>query len=272
MQDTPPISETPLISETSLAKLEPSSILIQILKEARDLQAEGRRMLTVFDLDSTLFDLTLRISIILDSFAKNPEMLERYPSEIAQMKNTQVLPTDWDIQESLDRVGLMRDEYASFSEAIHQHWAHYFFSDSHLEHDVPLPGAVRFVLTLRGFGADVMYLTAREEERMINGTRLSLAQHGFPVSDTNSRLVLKPRTAKDDAQFKVDVLKKEVDAYARIWFFENEPVNLNLTAKQLPQVGLVFLDTTHSRKEEVDETLARIPHFDVELADLLSLG
>lgn len=264
MQDTPRLD--------SIDRASPPSVLIQILKEARDLRASGQRMLAVFDLDSTLFDLTLRISMILDSFAKIPEMLERFREEIKIMEAAQVLPTDWGIQESLDRVGLTREKFTAFSAALHQHWARYFFSDSHLSHDVPLPGAVRFVLTLRGFGAEVMYLTAREEAPMLEGTKASLLQHGFPLSETNSRLVLKPNRELDDAQFKVDVLKVELANYDRIWFFENEPVNLNLTAKQLPEIGLVFLDTTHSRREEVHQSLARIPHFDVEVSDLLSLG
>ena len=38
---------------------------------------------------------------------------------------------------------------------------------------------------------------------------------------------------------------------SKIYFFENEPVNVNLIGKALPEVRLFFLDTTHSRREEV---------------------
>ena len=248
-----------------------SSILLQILNEAKEHRLSGKRLLAVFDLDSTLFDLTLRISLIVDSFAKSESARVRFPQECKAIEAAQIMPTDWGIQESLDRVGLTRAEYPEFSEALHRHWMQLFFSNDYLKHDIPLPGALRFVLTLRGFGADVMYLTGRDIPRMLQGTEESLKQHGFPINDLNSKLVLKPEAGMDDAEFKVEVLEKLVGTYDRIWLFENEPVNLNLMAERCPEVELVFLETTHSRQQQASETLARIAHFEVDVADFLSL-
>ena len=257
---------------TPTPSVPPHSILLQILNEARECQSQGRKLLAAFDLDSTLFDLTLRISMIVESFVTDSTCNARFPKECALARSAQVLSTDWGIQESMDRVGLTQAAAPDFAQALHDHWVKLFFSSHYLKHDTPLPGALRFVLTLRAFGADVMYLTGRDIPRMLEGTRESLRQHGFPIDDLNAKLVLKPEARLDDAQFKVDVLEAASKSYDRIWLFENEPVNLNLMAKQCPEIGLVFLETTHSGREQAGSALARIPHFEVDVADFLLLN
>ena len=233
-----------------------------ILHEAKAHALKASPFLAVFDLDSTLFDLTLRVSQIVDEFAESPLYRERFPKECADLKRIEILATDWGIGEGLVRLGLQQEKCAEFWKALHDHWAAAFFSNDYLHHDEPLPGAVEFVLELRKLGAHIMYLTGRDIPRMYEGTEKSLLARGFPVDPVDARLVLKPEAPLDDARFKVDVLKEAEKTYDRIWLFENEPVNTNLVAKECPRIGIVFIETTHSGREQPDPSVAKIAHFD----------
>ena len=113
-----------------------------------------------------------------------------------------------------------------------------------------------------------MYLTGRDVPRMSEGTERSLKNHAFPLDGQVSRMVLKPQANLDDAEFKLEVIRDCESRYDRIWLFENEPVNLNLIARECPQVGLVFIDTTHSGREELQPVLDRIAHFECDLEEL----
>jgi hypothetical protein len=248
------------------------SILTRILDEATLAKHGGEPFLAVFDLDSTLFDLTLRISKIVEDFWKNAAHRELFPKECEALKSFVLYSHDWGLSEALARVGLDQPHHAEFLRLLHQHWADCFFSGSHLHHDEPLPGALEYVQALLKTGAHIMYLTGRDVPRMMEGTLRILRERGFPVDDHGVETILKPDAAMDDARFKADVLAEAAIKYGKIWLFENEPVNLNLVAKELPQIGLVYIESTHSGREQVAETLARIKHFEVESTEFENYG
>lgn len=241
-------------------------VLTRILREAWDYQSSGHKFLAVFDLDSTLFDLTLRVAAILDDFTLEPANLSRFPTECDLLKKVQIRPTDWGLEEPLKRVGLTTRSF--FFHALYDHWAKGFFSGDYLDRDEPLPGAVTYVEELHQAGAQIMYLTGRDVPRMQDGTAESLRSHGFPMDHDCVELVLKPQAHLDDAHFKLEVLKKAEAHYDRIWLFENEPVNLNLIGKECPEIGLVFIDTVHSGREDLKGVLDTITHFEVDLEEL----
>jgi hypothetical protein len=248
------------------------SVLARILDDAALAQKNRTRFLAVFDLDSTLFDLTLRISKIIEDFWKNPANCTKYPAECESLKKFVLYPHEWGIMEGLNRVGLGRPEYFEFQRAVHEHWAACFFSGSHLHHDEPLPGARDYVKALLKTGAHIMYLTGRDIPRMMEGTVRVLKEQGFPVDEPNVEVVLKPEADMDDARFKADILKISDANYETIWLFENEPVNLNLVAKELPKIGLVFIESTHSGREQVGHALDRIKHFEVDANEFEHYG
>jgi hypothetical protein len=235
------------------------TILHTILEEVENSKL---KVLTVFDLDSTLFDLTLRISRIVDAFALDPQHRVKFPRECAGLANVKILPTDWGLGEPLSRAGLPSSHSSAFFQALHGFWSECFFSNGYLHHDEPLPGAVEYVKRIRKSGGEIMYLTGRDTERMLEGTELSLRQQGFPL-EKGAELVLKPRAEMDDAWFKVDILKELAPRFDQIWLFENEPVNLNLCAKECPRVGLVFIETTHSGREQITVPVHRIRDFNI---------
>jgi hypothetical protein len=249
------------------------SPLVSILEEAWSFSQQNRPFLAVFDLDSTLLDLTLRVSTIVDDFAEDPVCQAAHPEECRQLKNVKILPTDWGLETPLRRAGMKPE--GKFFQALQHYWHERFFSDSHMKHDEPLPGAVEYVQELHLSGAHIMYLSARDIPRMGAGTEISLQENHFPLAPGTAEIVLKPEIEMDDAQFKLEVLQGIEHKYERIWLFENEPVNINLIAKHCPQIGMVFIESTHSGREQVSvnledkwqDELHSIRHFEVNLAE-----
>lgn len=245
-----------------------SQVLDAILAEIRSTCAAGgpllsHRPLLVFDLDSTLFDLTLRVTAILEHFAAIEKNQARFPDLCEMLLKAEIRRSDWGLREPLARLGLHENEHREFFEAVHTHWAGGFFSNDYLDRDFPLPGAVEFVQMGIKSGADVLYLTGRDTARMQAGTVKSLAAHGFPNDGARARLGLKPDSRLDDAEFKADVIAALATNHRPIWLFENEPVNINAVLRRTPDVGIVFIDTCHSGQEEVKTALAKIQHFEV---------
>jgi hypothetical protein len=239
--------------------------LSQILKEISN-QPPGTS-LVVFDLDSTLFDLAIRVTAILDQYARVPENCARFPLECEALKRVEIRKGDWGLTEPLERLGIRSSSHPEFVRDVQDAWAKGFFSNRFLQHDLPLPGAVQFVRDVMSAGANIVYLTGRDIPRMETGTRQSLIETGFPLNDQSARMVLKPVAGMDDAAFKVDEIASYQNKYQQIWLFENEPVNINAVSKHCPQVKMVFVDTCHSGLEEVHESISKIPHFEIAVTE-----
>lgn len=244
-------------------------VLTRILEEAWQFSQAGRPFLAVFDLDSTLFDLTLRVAAIVDEFAEDPLERARFPNECEKLKLVEILTSDWGLEGPLGRVGLPTD--GAFFKALNDYWYECFFSNEYLAHDEPLPGAVEYVQELHLAGAHLMYLSGRDIPRMAPGTEASLRAHRFPLAPETAEIVLKPRADMDDAFFKLGVLQEIEHRYERIWLFENEPVNINLIGRECPEIGMVFIESTHSGREQLNRTLHSIRHFEADLADFRRL-
>lgn len=233
--------------------------LRRILDEAQQLQSTTS--LAVFDLDSTLFDVKARLEKVLMNFANEPEYQTRFPEQIKYFKNIQILKQDWGIKNVLIRAGL-EGHHHQFQNTVRDYWIKHFFSNELLVHDTPYAGAVEFVQNIAQTATEVVYLTGRDVHRMGQGSKKSLVDWGFPLDEMKQRLVLKPQKEMDDALFKRDWFKNlEKNKYSKIWFFENEPVNINLIRKVCPDVEIVFFDSTHSGVDEAPDDIPRILHF-----------
>lgn len=236
-------------------------ILRQILVRAKRAQEETRPSLAVFDLDSTLFDVLPRVQRVIDDFARDPAMRARFPESVEILKNAKTERSDWGLKNAVMRAGL-----ASHSEEFHQalkdFWLTSFFSDEYLEYDVPYDGAVQYVEALWRAGVDIAYLTGRDVARMGKGTVDVLRKWKMPLDKERTELVLKPAKGMDDAEFKRDWFAAiPSDKYAHIWFFENEPVNIHALRAHLPNIEVIFFDSTHSGKGPVPKDLPTIMHF-----------
>ncbi|MGZ3691965.1 MAG: HAD family hydrolase, partial [Pseudobdellovibrio sp.] len=145
-------------------------------------------------------------------------------------------------------------------QSVRDFWSTRFFSNEYLHYDVPYLGAISFVQDLADTGCEIFYLTGRDRVRMLDGTIEVLKKWGFPYKREN--LFLKPEKGLDDELFKLEWFNSlNHSLYKNVFFFENEPVNINAIVKACPEVDVIFLDTTHSRKEQITAPLKQIKNF-----------
>lgn len=236
-------------------------LLRQILVKIEEFQNQGLRSLAVFDIDSTLFDVSPRVERIIQDFASEPEFKGKFPEQVQILRDIRTYRKDWGFKNALERAGL-DGKHPELQAALHDYWYERFFSNEYLQYDLPYDGAVEYVNTVANLGAEIVYLTGRDITRMGSGSALTLKQAGFPLDDHQSRLVLKPHKSMDDAEFKTDWFAcLPNQKYADVWFFENEPVNIHHLRQRLPQVNVVFFQSTHAGKAPDPEDIPRIMHY-----------
>ena len=227
-----------------------------LIEVADDVGALGSRAAVVFDLDSTLFNVSPRTKWILRELAKDPGFQARFAHEAEVLSRAEVLPTDWGVREVLVRHALDGSSL-EFFETVRDYWHTHFFASHSLVQDEIYPSANEYVNHLAGLGAHIMYLTGRSEAAMRQGTLEGLRHWRFPLA-AESDLMMKPLEVETDEGFKAEVLQKIVPSFERVWLFENEPVIINEVRKRLPLVRVVFMDSTHARRSEAPTDLLRI--------------
>lgn len=212
------------------------------------IRIKTKRPLAVFDLDSTLYNVSIRTQKIVMDFTEVKEFQRSYPAEVEFLKSLKVSHREWGLKESLQRAGLKSNE--RFYKTLRDFWSKHFFSSPYLDYDVPYDGASEYVNALKNEGIQIKYLTGRDEQNMFQGTVKSLKQHNFPLDDVKKQLIMKPlKGSIEDEDFKAEKFKDLVKLSKDIWFFENEPLIIKKVSEQFPHVKIVWIDTTHSRRE-----------------------
>ncbi len=224
-------------------------LLEQILKETVTSKSSGSRLKAIFDLDSTLFDVSPRITKILHDFAELPEIKTQYAQEAALLRTVKPHVGDYGVKRTLARYGFNIAPTEEFVRLLVEFWKKGFFANQYLKYDIPYEGAVEFVNDLYNLGADIYYLTGRDIPRMHQGSVESLKQWNFPLDNDHANLILKPNTGIEDFNFKKDFFMKMDHSTGPVWFFENEPINIRLVLENCPHIKLVYLDTVHSETE-----------------------
>jgi hypothetical protein len=242
-------------------ELHAKDALINIMNKATQAQSNAQKCLAVFDLDSTLFDVTPRIEKILQNFIREPEIQSRFPANCKAIKEVEIYRTDWGIRDALIRAGL--DGHSpDFHEVIKTYWRKHFFSNEYLHYDSVYDGAVEYVTALYERQVDIVYLTGRDVARLGRGTIDVLNKWNFPMDPTHAQTILKPHMDMDDAQFKSDYFATLPDGkYEYIWLFENEPTNIRVVRKEHSHIEVIFFDSTHSGLHEAPVDLPKIMHY-----------
>ncbi|MFN8791923.1 MAG: HAD family hydrolase [Bdellovibrionales bacterium] len=234
--------------------------LVSSLEEDR---RQGRAVLAVFDLDSTLFDVSPRLQKILEDLRDHPELVLRFPETLPLLKNVKTLRSDWGIKSALSRVFSGQPPGHEFHKFAREFWAKSFFTNEYLQYDHPVEGAVDFVNHVHQLGLQIAYLTGRDWGRMGPGTVEVLKKWNFPVpNEQDVRLAMKPVAGSDDSEFKSGwFMNIKPHDYTRLLFFENEPVILHNVMKDHPEIEIFFLETTHSGRAQPHENWHKIPNF-----------
>ncbi len=227
------------------------AILEHVLERIRSFRTPTQDIVCIFDLDSTLYDLTDRKQQIVLSYLKIAEKLSKFPNECDRLKHIQVHKNEFGIDEALSRVGLTQAQQPAFYEDVYKYWEFYFFHNDFLRYDVTIDGAVEYVRKVDALGAQVIYLTGRDEPRMGEGTLASLKASGFPLEKNSIQICMKPHSKVEDHDFKLDFMNSLEENFKEVWLFENEPVNINLIEKHFPATRFVFIDTNHCGRETI---------------------
>jgi hypothetical protein len=194
----------------------------------------------VFDLDGTLFDNRPRTRAILSELAE--VWRTRYPEAGARLLRLPEIEMAYLLTDTLNRLGLTDAERVAEAQVF---WRDRFFADEHLQHDVPLAGAVEFAKDCYEAGAILVYLTGRDLPLMGIGSFRSLRDHGFPIGVPGTELVLKPDAAMADEAFKRLEAPKLARVGSIVASFDNEPGNCNTILAQNPHCQSILVDTQH---------------------------
>lgn len=248
-------------------------VLEELAQKAELYRARGLNPLVIFDLDDTLYNGRSRKLRALAEVVRSGTIAREFPAEAArveQLLGTMTDPHAWNLPPDVEALAqslsayttaeLLRElhlENAEFLAAIDKPLMKLFFSSEFAALDSPLPGAVAYVQKLVAHGAEIVYLTGRDEPLLGDGTRASLRRHGFPLDHVSSRLVLKPVFEMDDAEFKARALTEIATQGEVIAGFENEPANINVFQARFPHLIPVFVDSSHSLKPDVPHISAR---------------
>ncbi len=234
---------------------------INILEDLLKLtESHGPEVLVVFDLDSTLYDVSPRITKIIHDFANEPQWQKLYPEECKRLSTVKLERGDWGIKKTLERQGFTTKDM-KLIEAVRDYWFLHFFGNEYLKYDKPYEGAVKYAKDLAQRGATIRYLTGRDQHRMGEGTITSLKQWDFPLSNNMQELILKPHKELIDHDFKRDWFRDVLHQnYKHTWFFENEPLNIEVLINEptLSHIDIIFFDSTHSGRAEAPHHLPKI--------------
>jgi phosphoserine phosphatase len=225
------------------------------LQEISQFVASHKRVAVVFDLDSTLFCVSPRTQAILRQLGNQEEFGTKHAELAETLKEIEVLPTDWGIRQALERAKAKGSH--ELLREIRNYWGQHFFANHFLDRDLIYPAANEYVRHLKRLGAEIIYLTGREDSRMREGTERMLKHWGFPLV-SSSDLLMKPSEVQTDEGYKVTALKELISRYAYIWFIENEPLIINEVRASLPQIRIVFMNSVHSGKAEPPTDLPTI--------------
>lgn len=223
-----------------------------------------KRPLVLLDLDSTLYEVAPRSLKILKEWLETSPAI---PTELrTALEDLKLYQMGYSVKDTLRNIGfpVKTPEFEKIAEDIKVFWWDRFFTSNYLLHDCPYPGAVEYANALYDAGADLCYLTGRDNTRMRKGTEQNLVRDGFPYFTQGTRLIMREHAHWSDALHKTHQIQLLSNESHLVASFENEPINLVEMSKIAPQALHVFVDTVCSDTlVELGQNLYRIKGFEL---------
>lgn len=215
----------------------------------------------VFDIDSTIFNVSPRNQDIFDLFCSIYS--SQHPILHKLSSNIRLKYTDWGLEPYISTIQNLSAPLESRSELknlARSFWKKHFFAGTFLHSDEPYKGVERFIHWLHQKGAQILYLTGRDDHRMRQGTLLQLKHWNLPLENDND-LITKPHKGLIDGNYKSSELKKIFNLFPDhpLFFFDNEPsVFEHCTFPSQPHYTPVFIESTHSSRSQVKDSWLKL--------------
>jgi predicted secreted acid phosphatase len=194
--------------------------------------------LVSFDLDSTLFDNRPRQLAILAEFAQSKGL-----TGVEKLQPERI--DGWRTAEEIAALGGAAGREQELMAEFKAFWKGRFFTSEVCRHDLPLPGAPEYVLSVAGSGARVVYLTGRHED-MREGTVKSLSAARFP----DAHLLMKPTFQMNDTEWKEVAVTRMREMGTVVAAFDNETTHVNRLRSAFPAATVVWIRTDGSPDAE----------------------
>jgi len=219
---------------------------------------EQKKPLFVFDLDSTIFNVSPRNQAIFDLYLslniKNNEELLKFNSK------TKLTAQDWGLDPYTDLLGgpesLLRKQAIIF-------WRKHFFAGTFLPTDRPYPYAVESIKKMADRGAHIKYLTGRDNFRMREGSLAQLKHWGLPLKK-DSDLITKPHKGMSDGPYKKEALEGLLNCFhdSKVFFLDNEPAVIDhCLFPNVERYKVVYIESTHSHRSAPRKDWAHLDAF-----------
>ncbi len=215
------------------------TILEQIITKINSSVSAGLRPIVILDVDDTLVDCRHRKLAVIRDFSKTPP-LNPLKEQLAHISLSQI---SYRVVHCLQNLGINDPRLA---DELFQFWLSRYFTTPYLINDIAFPGAAEFVTKLVHHGAHIVYLTARDQPGMGEGTDKFLHQSSFPYPHPQAVLMMKPDISQPDAAFKQSILPEIARKGEVIASFENEIAHLNHMADFFPQALMIWRDTQYA--------------------------
>jgi phosphoglycolate phosphatase-like HAD superfamily hydrolase len=203
--------------------------------------------LVVLDLDSTLYEVAPRTMKIISEWIESSEA-QPFTAVRDRLKTLKETDLGYSLRDTFRAVGLSLDDPQAFRawESAKKFWVARFFRSAYVRYDRPYRGAAEFTRQLHAQGAEIVYLTGRDEPNMGDGTRENLIRDGFPWQVERTILMTKPNIEMTDLAHKRSAGLEIRERGTLIASFENEPVNLVALYELFPKAMHVFVETVCS--------------------------
>ncbi len=243
----------PTSGVVAISPAETSKLLGAIIVAAKE---HAPKSIVAFDLDSTLLNNSPRQSQILREYGKSAGVEPLCQSAPAHWDS-------WDFKAPMVRAGLSEFQAADHLEPFTEFWRRRFFTSEYCQVDVATPGAPEFVNELVRAGAQICYLTGRQED-MRDGTVACFKREGFPIPGSESvYLWMKPTLDEHDDAFKLASYKELKKRGTVVAAFDNEPTHINGYKETFPDAAVVHLDTDCSpRPVKVQSGIPSVKNFE----------
>lgn len=237
------------VSACQFHDLSDAEILAKVCRHTE----EKERPVVLLDLDSTLYNVSYRNLRILQEWAVSTFSPDQN-SVLEKIQSMSLDQMEYSVEDTFLNLNLNLEEgqFKELARSAKKFWFHTFFTNSYLQWDRPYPGASEFVQKLHQSGAEIVYLTGRDEPNMGLGTRANLMRDGFPWEVPKTSLLMKPSFVEDDLIFKTRAIQNLSQKGNLVASFENEPPNIVALYDLFPQAMHVFVETHCS------ENLARV--------------